>query len=379
MATDDGQQAARSGRRASSGLPFPIRALRTGEIEGRRRLFDRWPVAGRAIDLGLLADVIGGEPRLALGGVERVERMEASGPALVLALAHGDGPRAVLGLPAALARRLADLALGRQTTPDGVGLSTGEEGALLYALDRAAGDWIEAGGVRFGMRGFLAGLEQGEALLSEGEIWRVTANLTIPGGEGQVWLLCTAPETEARRPGRDPGPLPTEAAANWPAEIGIEVGDAGVPLASIRGLAPGDLVVLDRLAHPEGTAGGAPARLVSGAFGRAIRWLDATRFEVVTDGRGRTAMAKPDGETAMCAKTVGGAEAGGAPDVDVRVEVARIRMGVGEAMGLLPGRIVELDRPVGAEVVLRVGDGRVAAGVLVEHEGELAVEITEVP
>jgi flagellar motor switch/type III secretory pathway protein FliN len=365
--------------RGQARLPFPLRALPRGEIAARRRLLRGWPGAGPAVELPLLAELLAaGGAGLTLEGLDRVERPRAPCPAVAVAIADGQGPRAVLGVPLEPARRIVDLALGRPGRPGGAGLSTGEEGALLFALDRAAGDWIGAGGCRFEIRGLLADVEQGGALLPEGPLWRVTARLTVAGIEGPVWLWCAAPQTGVRGARTVPELLPA-AVAGWPAEIGIEVGASRLPLAAIRDLAAGDLVVLDRLAHPDGATGGGAARLVSGAFARTIRWLDATRFELVSPAGGSHAMEARDEGEGPIRLASGPPEAGGAPDVVVRVEVARVRMTVGQATGLLPGRIVELDRPVGAEVVLCVGDGRIAAGVLVEHEGELAVEITEAP
>jgi flagellar motor switch/type III secretory pathway protein FliN len=361
-------------------LPFPVRALRPGEAGERRRLLRGWPVSGRVLELPRLGELLGGESRLVFDALEPVDRVAAPAPALALALADGGGPRIVLGLPLALARRMVDLALGRPATPGDAVLTTGEEGALLFALDRAAGDWIDAGGVRFEIRGPLHDVGQGAALLPAGTIWRGTSRLGIPGREDRVWLWRAAPGSGAGvRDARGLlDPLPA-GVADWPAEIGIEVGDSRLALAAIGDLAPGDLVVLDHLAHPEGATGAGDARLVSGAFTRSFRWLDATRFQLVSPTEGRRPMGvnenRPDPVRAGLAPVI---EESAAPDVQVRVEVARVRMTVGQATGLLPGQIVELDRPVGAEVVLCVGDGRIAAGVLVEHEGELAVEITEV-
>jgi flagellar motor switch protein FliN/FliY len=364
--------------RGPARLPFPLRALRPGEIAARRRLLRGWPAPGPALELSLLAELFfAAGARLVLEGVERVEGLRAPCPAVAAALADGDGRWAVLGLPLALARRLVDLALGRAGGAGVEGPSTGEEGALLFALDRAAGDWLGGGGARFEIRGLLADVEQGAGLLPEGASWRVAARLTVAGIEGPVWLWCAAPATGARRARAMPASLPA-AVAGWPAEAWVEVGVSRLPLAAIRDLAALDLVVLDHLAHPDGATGGGAARLVSGGFARTIRWLDATRFELVSPAGGSHAMeARDEGEGPVRVET-GPPEAGGEPEVAVRVEVARVRMTVGQVMGLLPGQVIELDRPVGAEVVLRVGDGRIAVGVLVEHEGELAVEITEV-
>ncbi len=68
----------------------------------------------------------------------------------------------------------------------------------------------------------------------------------------------------------------------------------------------------------------------------------------------------------------------GSMEVEVLVEVGEVKMTVEQAAGLVPGRILKLDRDVGPEVTLRVGQKRIGRGELVEHEGILAVEVMEV-
>jgi len=70
---------------------------------------------------------------------------------------------------------------------------------------------------------------------------------------------------------------------------------------------------------------------------------------------------------------------GAGMEVVAQVEVGRITLTVERALGLVPGRVIALDRPVGPEVWLRVGDELVARGELVSCDGRLAVEVTEVP
>ena len=70
---------------------------------------------------------------------------------------------------------------------------------------------------------------------------------------------------------------------------------------------------------------------------------------------------------------------GGEMEVIAQVEVGRIALTVEKALGLVPGRVLSLDRPVGPSVWLRVGDKLVAKGELVSVDGRLAVEVTEVP
>ena len=70
---------------------------------------------------------------------------------------------------------------------------------------------------------------------------------------------------------------------------------------------------------------------------------------------------------------------GGALAVVAQVEVGRISLTVEQALGLVPGRVLSLDRPVGPDVWLKVGDELIAKGELVSCDGRLAVEVTEVP
>jgi flagellar motor switch/type III secretory pathway protein FliN len=60
------------------------------------------------------------------------------------------------------------------------------------------------------------------------------------------------------------------------------------------------------------------------------------------------------------------------------VEVGEVKMTVAKASELVPGRIIVLDRDVDPHVLLKVGDQVIGQGELVEHDGVLAVEVTEV-
>ena len=66
-------------------------------------------------------------------------------------------------------------------------------------------------------------------------------------------------------------------------------------------------------------------------------------------------------------------------EVTVRVEIGDIRMSVREASSLIPGQILELERRIGPDVVLRVGSRVVGRGELVTYEGVMAVEIKDLP
>ncbi|MCD6499030.1 MAG: FliM/FliN family flagellar motor switch protein [Deltaproteobacteria bacterium] len=63
--------------------------------------------------------------------------------------------------------------------------------------------------------------------------------------------------------------------------------------------------------------------------------------------------------------------------LDGVVEMGRLQLSVTDLATLLPGAIVELDRPVGSKVVLRVGGKVVARGGLVDVEGVLGFRVEE--
>jgi flagellar motor switch/type III secretory pathway protein FliN len=66
-------------------------------------------------------------------------------------------------------------------------------------------------------------------------------------------------------------------------------------------------------------------------------------------------------------------------DVVLRAEVGRVTLTLEQALALVPGRVLGLDRDVGTAVQLMVKEQLIATGELVECGGRLAVEITEVP
>lgn len=65
--------------------------------------------------------------------------------------------------------------------------------------------------------------------------------------------------------------------------------------------------------------------------------------------------------------------------VDVAIEVGRVRLTGAQVMALGEGDVITLDRPVGAEVDLRIGGRLLARGELVAVDGEAGVRLTEVP
>jgi flagellar motor switch protein FliN/FliY len=102
----------------------------------------------------------------------------------------------------------------------------------------------------------------------------------------------------------------------------------------------------------------------------------------IADRRGETP--RPKEPTAGAGNTVRGASAGNGlamlRDValEVSVELGRTDMTLAEVLALHIGSVVELDRPAGSPVDVRVNGTLLARGEVVVIDGEYAVRISEV-
>jgi len=364
-------------------LPFTLRTVAAEEIAARRAVLSRFPGALGSLPLPSLAGLAGVERAAAsISGIAPgdpdIARRE---PATWLALSAAPSPisaRAALSLPTAGCRSFVDRVLGRRAHPGEVRpLSTGEQGALLFALDRAGGDWLDAGGERLVLRGFLADAEQARAYLGGPPAWTVRGAVRA-GGEPLPFALCLAGAPR----GAAPRGLPRDlgAVGAWQIVLRVEVGTARVSSAALAAAAPGDLLLLDEVSHPAARALGPGPILLCGRYARRCAWLDRGRLAVVSeDPRGASVeeRSEPKPELTVELEPPPGDPAAGL-EVSIRVELGEIRMPVERAASLAPGSVLRLDRAAGPEVGLRVGRDLVARGELVEHEGGLAVEITEV-
>lgn len=338
----------------------------------RERLIPAFPPGGR-IGMPLLAGLLGASSvHLEIAGVGVVDPFELEDGCHV-ALRSG-GNRAVAALEPGLDRRLVDLGIGRPDTVAGGALTSGEEGVLLHVLDRAGGDWIRAGGHDFFLKGILDGPRQAATYLGGGRLAKVAGTLSIDGRGFGVSLLVpaagdTAPPFE--------GAPDLLRAAGWPVRYGIVVGRSSLLVADADGLGPGDVVTLDSWSHPE-WRGADRCSIECGDDALEARWLDHDRLELVLSNLESEKMETGDTERRVeLRETRDGATR--AMEIEVRVVAGEMEMSVEEALALVPGRVLVLDRPVGSSVSLVAGGRTVARGELVAHEGRMAVEITEVP
>jgi flagellar motor switch protein FliN/FliY len=207
--------------------------------------------------------------------------------------------------------------------------------------------------------------------------WQVSATMTADDLSWDVVLWLAGLVSESRRPWSGA----FDRCAGWETVVRICPGVSRVAADELAGLEIGDVVLLDACQIPGTSSGPAAPLLVCGGWRRYGRWLDKQRIEVISGEERDCEMAKENSEKeALAVVATPGSAAGnaGALEVAITVEVGEIRMSVREASGLVPGRILKLDRELGPEVVLKVGDRVVGRGELVSYEGTMAVEVRDV-
>ena len=353
--------------------PRPVAAERAA---ARERIAEAWRGPSAEIALPRLAEILGAETaRL------RVSRIGPTAPlpedAVIAAISEASEaqrPIAALALPLDAARQIIDVSLRRSPSPASRPLSAGEEGVLLYALDRAGGDWIASGGVPYRIAGLLAGPDQIATVLGAAPGHEV--ELSFEAGDIAARGRIAVAEPHApRRAARCAGGIGR--ALGWPVRFRCTAGAAQIPAAAAASLASGDVVVLDRCGHPLAKGGDRACALSCGGVHVAARWLDDRRLVLVSHAQGSSAMA--DHTTDRIDARLDAPVDGAAMEVVAQIEVGRLTLTVEQALGLVPGRVLALDRDVGPDVWIRVGDKLVARGELVSCDGRLAVEVTEVP
>ncbi|MDJ0765751.1 MAG: FliM/FliN family flagellar motor switch protein [Myxococcota bacterium] len=300
-----------------------------------------------------------------------------------VAVSHRMSPRserAVIGVPLDVAHQLVDLALGREIRPRQRHLSTGEQGVLLYVLDRAGGDWLTQDGPRFVVKGCLTDALQIPDYLQGPPAWEVTGHIRGTLLNSSVYLWFT--DLPAYRKPLVNWSQCIKKIAPWPVVLRLSVGWSVVPATEVMEIEPNDLIIVDALCHPDRCVGDALAVLVCGKWMRMGRFKDRRHFEICSqDPNGVNMDAKDERGPVDVPVTLDSHSRidTGTMDVVVRVEVGQIRMSVAQAAGLVSGRVLRLDKDVDTSVILRVGEsGIIGRGELVEHDGAVAVEVTEV-
>ncbi len=355
------------------------RCVEPGECEARERLASSIPSGADRLGLHSLAELLRvGRADLEITGFGPVRNNAVQKEGTIVALlggGDGRGQRMALVLSDGLARDLVDTTLSRPRGSVEKRLTSGEEGALLFALDRAGGDWMDLGGGGFRIKGILADSMQIAEYLLGPPKWWVKAVFTTESVAGEVWLMLRDP---ARFGGLSPGRARTDKALDWPVVFKIIVGTSRVPAVELSLINTGDVLVLDWSAFVARGSDKDVARLECGHVRRFARLLDRGRLELVSKEGLRGDMNDTGNMELKARLSQPSDDEARSMNVVVQVEVGRITMTVDQATNLVPGRMIRLDRDVGPEVSLWAGEKLIARGELVDHEGRLAVEVTEV-
>lgn len=271
---------------------------------------------------------------------------------------RSDAGTLALELSPRVATWAADRILGGEGVATDAILTDVERGALAYAASRAADAPWKVAGVVTTVEAMV------QALGDDGSVVRGwDLEVGELRGVARVWVPDAMKSSSSVSV--ETVPLPA-----LQLDVVLDAGTSTLAGDELTRLALDDVVVLDEVWWPERCAAG-----VVGSS-RTRWWCDATgRCESIEAGldespREGTRAMQDEGVTETMDRV------GDAP-VFIAVELARFRLSVEELSKVRPGEVLGTGAKLGEQVALRVGDKIVARGELVDVEGEVGVQITE--
>ena len=275
---------------------------------------------------------------------------------LAAVISRSDAGSVAIELTPSLATWSADRILGGEGSASDSVLSDVERGALAYAAARLIDPAWKVVGVVTTIEAMTRALGD-EGCVVRG--WDVQVGETR--GVARVWV------PHANRVSATPM---RAALPDLELDLALDAGTSTLAANELTRLQRGDVVVLDAAWWPERCAGH-----VLGSF-RTRWWCDSEgRCETIDTGLNESPQ---EGTRAMQDEGVTETmdRIGDAP-VFIAVELARFRLSVDELAKVRPGEVLGTGVKLGERVALRVGDKIVARGELVDVEGEVGVQITE--
>ncbi len=297
---------------------------------------------------------------------------------VAVAIASSDDPlrrRFLVELEAAMARALVDRLLGAaEPTPIEAPLAEGEAGVLLYLAARLL---AELGGSHrvVAVLGSRAGLRKA---LDEGDLafWPVRVRVGARSGvatEGTLRVWLSEPSGASVESPPSPSPAPAALAA-LPVGLRLFRGRARLRVDELGELDVGDAILFDEAAEE-----GELFAEVEGSRRALLRCrLDGSNVVVQEIVPGRDAGRRRGGKAMSQADAEGGLALAGDVEVELTVDVARLRLRLGELARIRPGEVLGTGVEVGERVRVRAGELDVAEGELVDVDGKLGVLVTKV-
>ncbi len=314
-------------------------------------------------------------------GVIRASELAPSLAASLVAIAlEAPGARLAVELDPSTCLAAIDRVLGGEgvTSAGPLLLSPIEQGVLAFVAARACE------GTGLVVADVLTTREGLSAWLGDGAIawWALELSIGARASGARAWVPSRSLDAIARS---GPRALPPSL-GDVSVALSMRVGHARLAAGEIAALACGDVLLPDELSAER--ANGSPrwseARLVGRSGGVVVRLAradDGWRIEGVERASAvRSAMILEDAMSESDAQVVRTDEISEVAEVPVElaIELGRIELRVRELAALVPGRVISARLPIGGEVQLRAGDRVLAAGELVDIDGELGVRITRV-
>lgn len=268
------------------------------------------------------------------------------------------------------AQQVVDLALGGDAM--GLGpphlqpLDELSRGALAYVCARL----LAALGGQWTLRD-IGPLSQLEGLFNED---CVVYPITLTVAPVCLTVRAYLPQTLATQ--RVPERKPVRSLSILPVVLVAHAGHARLPVGALRGLARGDVVVLDEatLDRKHGAVRGhAYAGLLGSRNQLKCTIIDeGLEIEAIVCGKELTmSTGHPDKPPAEAGATTFAADT----PLELQVEIARFSLSLGELQRLQPGDVLVTGRRIGERVSLRVSGQTFAEAELVDVEGELGVRL----
>jgi type III secretion system YscQ/HrcQ family protein len=281
------------------------------------------------------------------------ERFELEGPPPTKVALIADG-----ALVGEVARRIA-----RAPASGGAHATRGERGLVGYGLA-----WLLAS-LPLGASWELQ--ERPPPLEDYQQAWALSLQLDLGDRGATAWLLAFAPDV-ALLP---VAPAPARERPSWwptlPLELAVEVGRFALRASELAALAAGDTIVAETLPS---TLDGAEAWLAVDAGGLAGR-IDGDRLALEGWRRHGPWVLAANEEKSMAAENKGLVDE---LELEVVVELARIKLTAGELSELGAGDVLQLGRPLVAPLELRVGGRAIARCELVDVDGEAGLRVLDV-
>ena len=268
---------------------------------------------------------------------------------------------------------LVDAALSRLlgTETAGIAIDEWDFGLVAWLLLR-----LQAALTRHGARPLVVVAERRppqrviEEVCGPHMVHEIVLEVRIDGGRGWVRLFLPESLLVHLLDGVDASDATSELAAGVPANLALGVGRVRLTGAELRGLSPGDVVVLDE--------DGLVARNGAARVGFGEAWLDAT---VRRDGDrwlfeiGELFERRRPKETTMGEGSTATTQVTHDTNVEVEAVVGRTTITFAELSRLRPGQIFVADRSVGDPVDVVANGAVVGRGELVDVEGRLGIRI----